>query len=153
MIAARVAGQHNIHGDTWRAMKPVHPPAGGCAALRHRPPFVPAFGRPAGSCLTEQPRSGMLFPDQETEMSKAIPKAASEPSGPFPERAMAIGEYVRSRREAHDMSLRQLAELAGVGVRFLLELEHGKPTMRMNSVNAVLAVFGKRLGIVEKERD
>jgi len=66
---------------------------------------------------------------------------------------MGIGEYVRSRREAHGMSLRQVAELAGVGVRFLLELEHGKPTIRLSSVNAVLAVFGKKLGVVDRERD
>jgi len=32
------------------------------------------------------------------------------------------------------------------------ELEHGKPTMRMDVVQAVLAVFGKRLGVVETTR-
>ncbi|MEW5847585.1 MAG: helix-turn-helix domain-containing protein [Myxococcota bacterium] len=63
-----------------------------------------------------------------------------------------MGAFVRSRREAHGMSLRELADLAGVGVRFLLELEHGKPTLRMDRVNHVLAVFGKRLGVVDRER-
>jgi transcriptional regulator with XRE-family HTH domain len=51
------------------------------------------------------------------------------------------------------MSLRELAELAGVGVRFLMELEHGKRTLRLDRVNAVLAVLGKRVGVVDLERD
>jgi transcriptional regulator with XRE-family HTH domain len=51
------------------------------------------------------------------------------------------------------MSQRELAELAGVGPRFLMELEHGKPTLRLDRVAAVLAVFGKRIGVVDRERD
>ena len=50
------------------------------------------------------------------------------------------------------MSQRELAELAGVGVRFVSELERGKPTLRMDAVNSVLAVFGKRLGVVDAPR-
>lgn len=64
-----------------------------------------------------------------------------------------IGTYVRDRRTVHKMTQRQLAELAGVGVRFLSELERDKATLRMDAVNAVLAVFGKRLGVVDRERD
>jgi transcriptional regulator with XRE-family HTH domain len=50
------------------------------------------------------------------------------------------------------MTQRQLAELAGVGARLVSELERGKPTLRMDAVNRVLAVFGKRLGAVEAPR-
>jgi transcriptional regulator with XRE-family HTH domain len=71
---------------------------------------------------------------------------------PIPVRETALGEFVRARREAAGLSLRALAELAGVGVRALWELEHGKPTLRMDLVNAVLVVFGKRLGIVDAPR-
>ena len=66
---------------------------------------------------------------------------------------LSVGAFVHARREAHGMSLRDLAALAGVGVRFLLELEHDKPTVRMDCANAVLAVFGKRLGAVDRERE
>ena len=63
-----------------------------------------------------------------------------------------LGPFVRARRKANRLSQRALGELAGVGTRFLSELERGKRTLRMDSVNAVLAVFGKRLGIVDAAR-
>ena len=59
-----------------------------------------------------------------------------------------VGEYVRSRRKANRMTQRELAELAGVGLRFVSELERNKPSVRVSVVNQVLAVFGKTLGIV-----
>lgn len=60
-----------------------------------------------------------------------------------------IGEFVRARRKASNLSQRELGELAGVGTRFVSELERDKPTVRLNTVNKVLAVFGKTLGIVD----
>ncbi len=65
----------------------------------------------------------------------------------------SIGTFVRARRVANRLSQRQLAELAGVGQRFVSELERDKPTLRVDVVNAVLAVFGKRLGVVDARRD
>jgi len=50
------------------------------------------------------------------------------------------------------LSQRELAELAGVGPRVVVELEQGKPTLRMDVVNAVLRVFGKSLGVVDTVR-
>ena len=82
-------------------------------------------------------------------MSDLHPKPTATP----PDSARFVGAYVRDRRIAHHLTQRQLAELAGVGVRFLSELERGKSTLRMDAVNAVLAVLGKRLGIVDRERD
>ena len=64
-----------------------------------------------------------------------------------------IGEFVRERRKASGFSQRELGELAHVGRRFVSELEQAKPTVRMSSVNQVLAVFGKSLGIVDAPRD
>jgi y4mF family transcriptional regulator len=70
-----------------------------------------------------------------------------------PERGQTIGAYVRARRRANRLTQQQLAELAGVGLRFVKDLEHGKPTVRLQSVQAVLAVFGKQLGVVDRPRD
>jgi HTH-type transcriptional regulator/antitoxin HipB len=64
-----------------------------------------------------------------------------------------VGEFVRSRRKANGMSQADLAALARVGVRFISELERGKQTVRVDAVNAVLYVFGKRLGIVPFRKD
>lgn len=66
--------------------------------------------------------------------------------------AITVGAFVRARRRANGMSQRELAELAGVGTRFISELENGKKTLRMDAVNAVLGVFGKRLGVVDAAR-
>ena len=63
----------------------------------------------------------------------------------------AIGQYVRQRRQANGMTQRELGELAGVGTRFVSELERGKTTVRLDAVDRVLAVFGKALGVVDRE--
>ncbi len=63
-----------------------------------------------------------------------------------------IGEFVRNRRNAASMTQRELGELAGVGIRFISDLERGKLTVRMAEVDAVLSVFGKTIGIVERPR-
>ncbi len=44
-----------------------------------------------------------------------------------------------------NLSQVELAERAGVGIRFVRELENGKPTVQMNKVNQVLALFGETL--------
>lgn len=62
---------------------------------------------------------------------------------------LEIGEFVRTRRKAAGLSQRELGELAGVGTRFVSELERGKPTVRVDAVNRVVAVFGKSLGLVD----
>jgi y4mF family transcriptional regulator len=63
-----------------------------------------------------------------------------------------VGTFVRARRRTERLTQRRLAQLAGVAPKVVWELEHGKPTMRMDSVNAVLAVFGKALGVVDAAR-
>lgn len=74
-----------------------------------------------------------------------------EPSGPV--RGQGPGAYVRERRRANRLTQQELAELAGIGLRFLKELEQGKPSVQLESVNAVLAVFGKQVGVVDRPRD
>ncbi|MCE2814258.1 MAG: type II toxin-antitoxin system Y4mF family antitoxin [Planctomycetaceae bacterium] len=64
-----------------------------------------------------------------------------------------VSRFIRQRRDARKISQKELAELAGVGQRFVSELERGKPTVRVAEVNKVLAVFGKQLGIVDRPRN
>ena len=61
-----------------------------------------------------------------------------------------MGEFVRERRRANGMTQRELGELAGVGTRFVSELERNKPTVRLDAVRKVLAVFGKTLALVDR---
>ena len=50
------------------------------------------------------------------------------------------------------MTQKDLAEKAGVGIHFIRDLEQGKNTLRMDKINQVLALFGRKLGPVEKQR-
>ena len=64
-----------------------------------------------------------------------------------------IGEFVRARRQANNLTQQELGELAGVGTRFISELERGKLTLRMDAVNRVLRVFGQMLAHIEAPKD
>jgi len=57
-------------------------------------------------------------------------------------------EFISKRRKEEGLTQKQLSELAGVGLRFIRDLEQGKPRLRTDKVNAVLKLFGKKLGSV-----
>ena len=58
---------------------------------------------------------------------------------------MDIGQYIKAKRELHNLTQVELAERAGVGIRFVRELENGKSAVRLDKVNQVLALFGEAL--------
>lgn len=60
-----------------------------------------------------------------------------------------IGDFVRSERRTLGWTQEQVAMYAGVSAKFIVAVEHGKPTLQMDSVNRVLALFGKHLGLVD----
>ncbi len=62
------------------------------------------------------------------------------------------GKYVKSMRRQYGLTQDQLAAKAGVGLRFLRELEADKPTLRMDKVNTVLEMFGAKLGVVSMKK-
>lgn len=57
-----------------------------------------------------------------------------------------IGNYVRYRRGQLGLTQEDLAHKAGVGLRFLRELEQGKPSLRMDKITQVLQLFGAKIG-------
>ena len=59
-----------------------------------------------------------------------------------------ISTFVKERRKMFNLTQVDLAEKSGVGLRFIRELEQGKPTLRLDKVNQVLALFGHELGAV-----
>ncbi|HEX5660489.1 MAG TPA: helix-turn-helix transcriptional regulator [Polyangiales bacterium] len=63
-----------------------------------------------------------------------------------------LGVAVRGRRRALKLNQAELANLAGVGLAFLYELEHGKPTLRIDKVLAVLNVLGLELHVRDGKR-
>lgn len=58
-----------------------------------------------------------------------------------------LGQTVRTARKALGLTQPQLALAAGVGVRFIVDLEAGKPTVRLENVLRVLHSLGASLSI------
>lgn len=54
-------------------------------------------------------------------------------------------EFIRERRRSMGFTQKDLADRAGVGLRFVRELEQGKLSLRLDKVNQVLALFGHRM--------
>lgn len=64
---------------------------------------------------------------------------------------MTLSQHIKQRRKKTGLSQVELAQRAGVGLRFVRDLEQGKLTLRMDKVNDVLALFGESLGPVKNE--
>lgn len=62
---------------------------------------------------------------------------------------MKISDFVKAKRAEMALTQPQLAQQAGVGLRFLRELERGKPSVQLDKVNQVLQIFGVEVGVVE----
>ena len=52
-----------------------------------------------------------------------------------------IAEFIKTNRKAAGLTQEEFAIRSGLGLRFVRELEQGKPTVRMDKVNIALAVF------------
>ena len=52
-----------------------------------------------------------------------------------------IAEFIKENRRAAGLTQAEFAMRAGLGLRFIRELEQGKETVRMDKVNAALAMF------------
>jgi y4mF family transcriptional regulator len=60
----------------------------------------------------------------------------------------SISDFIKEKRKQLKLTQPDLAERAGVGLRFVRELEQGKQTVRLDKVNQVLALFGSKLGVI-----
>jgi len=54
-------------------------------------------------------------------------------------------QFVKAKRKAIGLTQHDLADRAGLGLRFIRDLEQGKETLRLDKVNVVLALFGHRM--------
>ena len=66
---------------------------------------------------------------------------------------MTLSEFVKLRRALVRLTQPELAKKAGVGLRFVRDLEQGKPSLRLDKVNEVLRLFGHEVGAVPMNRD
>jgi y4mF family transcriptional regulator len=65
----------------------------------------------------------------------------------------SIAKYVKQMRKETALTQVDLSEKAGVGLRFVRELEQGKTSLRLDKVNQVLNLFGSEVGVVSINRD
>ncbi len=63
---------------------------------------------------------------------------------------MDLSTFVKEKRKLVKLTQPELAEKAGVGLRFVRELEQGKQSLRLDKVNQVLQLFGHEVGAVPK---
>jgi y4mF family transcriptional regulator len=54
-------------------------------------------------------------------------------------------EFIKEHRRITGLTQKELADRAGVGLRFIRDLEQGKTSLRLDKVNQVLALFGHRM--------
>jgi len=67
-----------------------------------------------------------------------------------------IGRMIRGKRKKDGLTQEEVASICGVGTRFIIDLEKGKPTIQMGKVLDVLGCLGLEVRIVPRswpERD
>lgn len=63
-----------------------------------------------------------------------------------------LSKFIKEKRKDLRLTQIELSEKAGVGVRFIRELEGGKKTLRIDKINQVLDLFGYELGPIVTNR-
>lgn len=123
--------------DYTSPMRSVFDELGGALA----PPASPASAPKA--LPAPRPRPTRPAPDgNEVSPPAAVPVANA------PVTIGEIGKRVRAARKAMGMTQQRFADLAGVGRRFLIELEQGKPSLEIGRVLAVCHAAGIKLGFL-----
>lgn len=64
-----------------------------------------------------------------------------------------LSSYVKEMRKQFGLTQVDLAAKAGVGLRFVRELEQGKETLRLDKVNQVLLLFGQEVGPIPIKKE
>jgi y4mF family transcriptional regulator len=64
-----------------------------------------------------------------------------------------LSKHIKLKRKQNKLTQPELALKAGVGLRFVRDLEQGKSTLRMDKVNDVLRLFGETLGPIPMDRE
>ena len=59
----------------------------------------------------------------------------------------SLGLIVRRERKAQKLKQAELAAVSGVGIRFIVDLEAGKPTLQLEKVLRVITTLGCDIAI------
>ena len=64
---------------------------------------------------------------------------------------MKLTKFIKDKRKDLGLTQIDLAKKAGVGLRFVRDLEQGKASVRLDKVNQILDLFGSEVGVIRKE--
>ena len=65
----------------------------------------------------------------------------------------ALGEEIRFSRKQQELTQMELSRLSNTGVRFISDLENGKPDISLSKLLSVVYALGLELRIVNKWSD
>ena len=106
----------------------------------------------SGSLQIKKPTPSPKFPDQEHLLAIGHFPLLVFPNGKISDQHMTpidsantLGNVLRAARKQLGLTQADLALAAGVGVRFVVELEAGKPTVRLEQVLRVIDALGGEL--------
>lgn len=57
----------------------------------------------------------------------------------------SLSEFIKQMRKQYTLTQEELSAKAGVGLRFIRDMEQGKPALRIDKINQVLSLFGFEL--------
>lgn len=93
------------------------------------------------------------MPDPPSAPAQVAASRSAEPRA-YPIRSAAdLGRAIRRRRKRLGHTQAETAALSGVGVRFLSELERGKPTVELDRALLVARRLGLRVHVSSREGD
>ena len=125
-----VALQLSVPND---AMKGLRQAIGGQMAILEKPEMKDALNKLATKQIPVLPR---------LEPSAHLDKFSStDPTSPITT-VLILGQMIRRSRESRKLNQQEFADLAGVGRRFLSELENGKSTVEFGKVLQVAKAAG-----------
>lgn len=64
------------------------------------------------------------------------------------ENQLNLSEFLKAKRKSVKLTQEDLAQRAGVGLRFIREAEQGKTSLRLDKINQVLDLFGHSMAPV-----
>jgi hypothetical protein len=104
---------------------------------------------PTGSILFPAAPAASYLPDQD-EMPRKRPPPSPSPGPTLVRTVGDLGKVVRATRRGAQTDQITAAGLAGVGVRFLGDIERGKPTVRLGLTLQVLERLGLELWVAPR---
>lgn len=81
-------------------------------------------------------------------MTNTLPSGKSAPHSVLA--AEHLGQAIQCERKSQGLTQADVAGLAGTGVRFIVDLEKGKPTIQIGKALEVLQLLGLELSLRKK---